>query len=367
MEVDLAGFVDGVPERFVPDVMRGELVEAEHRARYWWIGALVEGRRVLDAGCGIGYGSTTLAESGAAEVVGIDIAESVVEAARAREAAGVRFEVGDVRKLRFEDASFDAVVAFEVIEHVAEHEAALDEFARVLRPAGIVAVSSPNRSAYPPGNPHHIRELLPNELQRVLAERFEHVRLFRQADWITSAILDDVSFEERDGAPMPGVELRKIAGREPGSETYTVGIASNAPLRDQRRLVVLTEPVELYRWLEHYNAQQETLHRQADYLSELETLVADRKLILERLTEAERPLAERHELARQAAELGTRVDELEGELAHLGAARLEAERVRQLAEIALADVVNSASWRLTAPLRAAKRLVRGAPEGSERS
>jgi O-antigen biosynthesis protein len=348
VKVDLAGFVDGVPERFVPDIMRGELIEAEHRGRYWWAAFLVKGRRVLDAGCGTGYGSRILAESGAEEVVGIDIAESVVEAARAREPAGVHFQVGDVRNLPFEDASFDAVVSFEVIEHVTEHDLALDEFARVLRPGGIVAVSSPNRSTYPAGNPHHVRELLPDELHQLLRGHFQHVRLFRQADWITSALLDDATFEARNGAPLADVMMRKITGRELGSETYTVALASDAPLEDPPEVAVLTEPVELRR------------------LGELETLAAERKLLLQRLTEAEQALADRHELARQVAELESRVHELEGELAGLRGARLEAEEARhraEMTEVALRDVVNSVSWRLTAPLRAAKRLVRGARDG----
>jgi SAM-dependent methyltransferase len=336
VKVDIAGFVDGVPERFVPDIMRGELIDAEHRGRYWWVGVLVNGRRVLDAGCGTGYGSKILAESGAAEVVGVDIEESVVEAVRGHQSAGVRFEVGDVRELPFEDASFDLVVSFEVIEHVAEHDVVLDEFARVLRPGGIVAVSSPNRSTYPAGNPHHVRELLPDELQQSLGEHFQHVRLFRQAGWITSAVLDDASFEARDGVPLSDVTIRKITGRTRGSETYTVALASDAPLDEPPGVAVLAD---------------------------LEVLQAERKLLLDRLADAEQAVADRHELARQADELATRVDELEGELAGLDAARLEAERVRQLTETALSDVVNSASWRLTAPMRAAKRLVRGAGGG----
>ena len=82
MAVDLAGMQSGFPERFAPGDMRGELIEAEHLARYSWAAGLARGKRVLDAGCGTAYGSRMLAEGGAQEVVGIDIAAEVLEAVR---------------------------------------------------------------------------------------------------------------------------------------------------------------------------------------------------------------------------------------------------------------------------------------------
>src|SRR5919108_296845 len=70
VETDLAGTVDGVAERLVPAEVHGQIVEAEHLARYHWAAALADGRRVLDAGCGTAYGSAILANAGTEEVVG---------------------------------------------------------------------------------------------------------------------------------------------------------------------------------------------------------------------------------------------------------------------------------------------------------
>src|SRR5689334_16675248 len=137
MDLDLAGTREDVPERFVPDEMRGQLIEAEHVARYVWASSIASGRRVLDAGCGVGYGTAILAGAGAASARGVDVAEGVLEAVRAQMPAAVELDVGDVGDLPYGDASFDLVVCFEVIEHVSDQAAALDEIARVLGPGGV--------------------------------------------------------------------------------------------------------------------------------------------------------------------------------------------------------------------------------------
>ena len=132
METDLAGSVDGVAERLVPEQVHGQIVEAEHLARYHWAAALAEGRRVLDAGCGTAYGSAILADAGAEEVVGVDVAGDVLAAVAPRMPDRVALEEADVSDLPFEDGSFDLVVCFEVIEHVEDTERVLDELARVV-------------------------------------------------------------------------------------------------------------------------------------------------------------------------------------------------------------------------------------------
>src|SRR5688500_15232961 len=80
-DAQLSNTVGLADERFVPGTHRGELMEAEHYARYFWASALVAGRRVLDAGCGVGYGSRLLHGAGAAEVVGLDVSADAIQAA----------------------------------------------------------------------------------------------------------------------------------------------------------------------------------------------------------------------------------------------------------------------------------------------
>ena len=125
--------LDFTGERFVPGAA-GE-IWYEHWHRYHFAAPLVAGSEVLDVACGAGYGSALLARR-ALRVTGADIAPSAIDHARRRYAgvANLEFRQADCAALPFADASFDAVVSFETIEHIAGQAAFLDEVRRVLRP-----------------------------------------------------------------------------------------------------------------------------------------------------------------------------------------------------------------------------------------
>jgi ubiquinone/menaquinone biosynthesis C-methylase UbiE len=227
VNLSLAGAVNGAPERFVPEEMRGDLIEAEHIGRYRWATRLVPGCRVLDAGCGTAYGTTILAEAGALAVEGVDIAEDVVRAVEPRMPEGVNLTVADVQELPFEDGAFDVVVCFEVLEHLDEAERAVNEFARVLARDGFAVVSSPNRTVYPAGNPHHKHEFLPEELRLLLDRQFEFVDLYRQQSWLASAVLKDNDYAS-EATDLAEARLHKVVRAELGTELYTVAVAGSA-------------------------------------------------------------------------------------------------------------------------------------------
>src|SRR5437588_7051338 len=101
-------------ERVIPGQVDVDLLN-EHLARYNFAARLARGKRVLDAGCGAGYGSAELAQT-AGRVTAIDIAAEAVEFARAHYAApNLSFEQASCTALPFENGAFDLVVAFEVI------------------------------------------------------------------------------------------------------------------------------------------------------------------------------------------------------------------------------------------------------------
>ncbi|MBE2317421.1 class I SAM-dependent methyltransferase [Solirubrobacter sp. CPCC 204708] len=347
MTVDLADFVNGTPGRFVPAQMRGELVEVQHLARYAWATALAPGRRVLDAGCGLGYGAAMLADAGAESVTAVDVAAEIVDVARDQAGDHVTFEVADLRSLPFGDAAFDLVVCFEVIEHIEEQETALDELRRVLAPGGVLVVSSPNPDVNVPGNPHHVRELTPGDLESLLGARWNAVQILQQYDFEASVVLtaDAVA----DGARVAPAEVRKLAAGNAGRQPYSIAIAGDS-VPEVGNLVMLTSSFEVRDWVERFDAQQSMLQEQADFLAATQRKQLDIDDLRKRLVEAETALAE-------VPTLHQRVRTAESALHDL-AGRLEEEAARaERAQRVVHDLQTSISWRLTQPLRRAKRLL----------
>ncbi|MEO8595303.1 MAG: methyltransferase domain-containing protein [Candidatus Solibacter sp.] len=170
-------------ERLIPGEVDVDLLN-EHMARYHFAIRLARGKRVLDAGCGAGYGSAALAEV-AEHVTGFDIAPEAVEHARAHYPAGnLAFEQASCTALPYDDGRFDLVVAFEVIEHLEHWREFLQEARRVLAPSGQLIVSTPNRLYYTESrgtegaNPFHVHEFDFEEFHRELQQYFPHVSMF---------------------------------------------------------------------------------------------------------------------------------------------------------------------------------------------
>lgn len=107
------------------------------------------GARVVDIGCGGGLLSEPLARLGA-RVTGIDAAAENVEVARAHAAAGglaIDYRIATAESLAAAGDAYDAVLAMEVIEHVADPEVFLAACARLLAPAGLLFLATINRTA----------------------------------------------------------------------------------------------------------------------------------------------------------------------------------------------------------------------------
>jgi SAM-dependent methyltransferase len=174
----------------------GERYEAHHRERRddgdfvfvveripLFQAAIGRGKRVLDLGCRAGALTRHFLEGN--EVVGLDVDQAALAKA---EALGIQPVVADAEEpLPFEDASFDAVVAGELLEHLRFPDELVAEIRRVLRPRGVIVGSVPNafrlqsRLMFLLGrpaedDPTHLHMFSPAALRELLAG-FEHVRL----------------------------------------------------------------------------------------------------------------------------------------------------------------------------------------------
>ncbi|MCU1656305.1 MAG: SAM-dependent methyltransferase [Pseudonocardiales bacterium] len=127
---------------------------------------------MLEVGCGEGYGTALLAAA-AGQVVGVDYdALTVAHAQRSYPRAA--FVRANLAALPVRDSSVDVVATLQVIEHVWNHPQFVRECRRVLRPGGLLLVTTPNRLTFSPGldapvNPFHTHEFTTAELTELLA------------------------------------------------------------------------------------------------------------------------------------------------------------------------------------------------------
>lgn len=169
------------PERIVPDETEPGIV-ALHLKRYEFARPLCAGKDVLDAGCGVGYGTAFLAER-ARRAVGVDLSEEAIAYASGRYAApNVEFAVGDLLALDLRDGEFDVVCAFETIEHLPQPKRFVREARRVLREGGVLIASTPRAETGSdrPANPFHVREYSARDFERLLHAAFSSVELLGQ-------------------------------------------------------------------------------------------------------------------------------------------------------------------------------------------
>lgn len=285
-------------ERYLPEFDRDWTLE--HLHRYLLACELAAGKTVLDIACGDGYGSAMLARH-AAQVTGVDIDTPTVERARGKYVAdNLRFLQGSATDIPLDDDSVDLVISFETIEHLMEQDRMLYEIRRVLRPEGFLLISSPDKYEYSdvPGyhNEFHLKELYRQEFEALLQKHFSRHALLGQRVVFGSLIAS--AAETRPFLSWSKVEeQRRTEGL--AHAVYHIAVAGDGPLPPL--------PSSLFRApLEH-----------SDHVRQLEAALHYTQECLD---------AREHEL----------------------------EDARTM----LSSLVNSRSWKLTAPLRALAALLR---------
>lgn len=213
------------------DMLRetGERADA-HLIRYQWAASLARaGDRVLDAACGLGYGSYILARhSSCASVTGIDGSAYAIDYARqnfATQDERLAFHAGYLPRdlAQLPDASFELIVSFETLEHVEEPQQTLAAFERLLAPGGRIVVSVPNDWSDETGedpNPHHLHVYTLDRLRREFSTHFVRDRLVQQ---IASGCKSGLGGGQWMRMPRTWRELPAETRMPPDSEWWIMG------------------------------------------------------------------------------------------------------------------------------------------------
>jgi len=225
-------------ERYLPS-MTEMMINLEHLSRYHAFAPYCRGKRVLDAACGMGYGSNLIAEF-AEHVMGIDIAPEVIEHDRqSYSKPNLEFQTASIEKLPFGDNSFDVVVSLETIEHVDEHiqRKFCAEVKRVLKSDGVFIVSTPDKKWYTDAhgnwkNQFHVHEFYYDEFKNFLSGYFSSVEMLLQNIYPASII-----WNRNSGAPLKIDGLRQTGEQRidqctPQRFDYIIAVCGNSKLPD---------------------------------------------------------------------------------------------------------------------------------------
>lgn len=296
--------LENTGERFLPGATNSAEIAYDHLTRYRLAERYVSGKSAIDLGCGAGYGTYSLAKV-ARRILGVDLSmEAIFHAAERYQAPNLRYEVGNVVSLPYEDESFQVAVSFEVIEHLEHPEALLLEAKRLLKKDGVFVVSTPNKQTYSNNrnrvNLYHLKEMYPLELQEVLERYFEYVQIYWQGSLAGSVITPDPKALPEDGQAT--LESAQFSLPDPvfddrfPTTLYMVAVCTNGkpPEPLQRPFLVLDCDRQIY---EEYEDQQYSLwHLQMhhEYM-----LIRQRQEANKRLREAHKMLQEAHKMLQE--------------------------------------------------------------------
>jgi SAM-dependent methyltransferase len=301
-------------ERYVPEIQGN--IALEHRHRYALASELAAGKSALDIACGEGYGSAMLAEV-AQYVVGVDSSRDVIlHASRRYARANLEFKIGSCADLPLATHSVDLVASFETIEHHDQHEQMLLEIKRVLRPDGVLVVSSPDKYEYSivPNytNPYHVKELYRHEFEELLSRHFNRCAIYGQRVLYGSAILQERVASRVSVYGWDGARHRESNGMP--RPQYIIAVASDGELPAASSGVFeqpLNESDIIRGWAN-------TVAERDEQIRSLQNSVAELKARLER---SEADSARMRDLETHARIHGAKVTEELEQLKDAGAAR----------------------------------------------
>jgi 2-polyprenyl-3-methyl-5-hydroxy-6-metoxy-1,4-benzoquinol methylase len=217
-------------ERMIPEFHKGKNMYGAHIGRYQAGLGVVKDKVVLDIACGSGYGTQIMAAS-ASRVYGVDVDEPTIRYAKEHYAAdNIEYLVGDGVAIPLSDHSVDVVVSYETIEHIEDYQTFMKEVKRVLKPGGVLLLSTPNDIEYGEGNHYHIHEFEYKELKSLVGQYYKYHEDYFQTLWMYSSIL---SKELQTTEWQNRVQTTSTIPLKPEQCIYFFLLCSDQPLQEK--------------------------------------------------------------------------------------------------------------------------------------
>lgn len=183
-----------VVEDFLGKSLEDYFIYQFHIATYKYARKFVANKKVLDFGCGSGYGTSYIADY-CKEIVGVDISDEAISYANSNyKSPNLSFtciETIELLPLPFMDKEFDVVISFQVIEHIEDTDNYLKQIHRVLKPGGQLIIVTPDRSTrlfsfQKPWNMWHVKEYTRESLAEVVSPYFREKENLKMGgpDWV---------------------------------------------------------------------------------------------------------------------------------------------------------------------------------------
>jgi len=221
-------------ERLVTEITNEDTIY--HLHRYAISTDYVTGKIVIDIASGEGYGAN-LAAKKAKHVYGIDISEEAVAfaAEKYRATANLSFIAGSVEAIPLESHIADVVISFETLEHSDKHHEMMREIKRVLKPGGVLIISSPDKAYYSDmfnrSNPFHIKELYFEEFKQLLNEYFK-ISFFYHQTFLTGSFIIKESYTGNSITEYSGDYLDTSSTKGLSFPLFNIAISSDEPFKE---------------------------------------------------------------------------------------------------------------------------------------
>ena len=145
---------------------------------YEYVLPLIKGKRILDLGCGLAYGTALMAEYASA-ITGVDYDAATIESNKSRYKSipNLSFQRASLPPLPFADNSYEVITMFQFIEHLHDRKKLVEECKRVLTDNGMLIITTPNAVKSFARNPFHVHEYTFDEMSWELSSVFPYHEL----------------------------------------------------------------------------------------------------------------------------------------------------------------------------------------------